>query len=109
LGEELAQLGDRIAALRLHPQIRQPTLREDRVDEIVAVPPFGQKVAAVVDIAATGSSLRMQRSRRRRSSIGRIECAEKRLLCISLVGALFGGVRVKLSERFGVSTADQGR
>jgi hypothetical protein len=49
-GEELAQLGDRIAALHLHPQIRQPTLREDRVDEIVAVPPFGQKVAAVVDI-----------------------------------------------------------
>ena len=49
-GEEIAQLGDGIAPLGLHAQERQADLREDRVDEGVSVPAFGQKMAAVINL-----------------------------------------------------------
>ena len=49
MGEEIAQFGDGIAPLGLHAQERHADLREDRVDEGVAVPTFGQKMAAVID------------------------------------------------------------
>ena len=49
MGEESAQFGDGICSLRLHPQKRQADLNEDRVDERVAVPTFGKKMAAVID------------------------------------------------------------
>ena len=41
--------GNAICSLRLHTQKRRPDLREDRVYERVAVPAFGQKMAAVID------------------------------------------------------------
>ncbi len=62
-GEEIAKLGDGICSLRLHTQKRQPDLREDRVDERVAVPAFGQKMAAVVDF---DHGDRIERNRPRR-------------------------------------------
>ena len=49
MGEESAQFGDRICSLRLHPQQRHADLCEDRVDEGVAVPTFGNEMAAVID------------------------------------------------------------
>ena len=49
MGEESAQFGDGIGSLRLHAQQRHADLREDRVDEGVAVPAFGKEMAAVID------------------------------------------------------------
>ncbi len=49
MGKESAQFGDGICSLRLHPQQRQPDLREDRVDERVAALAFGKEMAAVID------------------------------------------------------------
>ncbi len=50
VGEEIAQFSDGIAPLGLHAHKRQADLREDRVDEGVSVPAFGQKMAAVIDL-----------------------------------------------------------
>ena len=50
MGDESAQFDDGIAPLGLHAQKRHADLREDRIDEGVSVPAFGQKMAAVIDL-----------------------------------------------------------